>query len=397
MKKLYIILTITMSLFIVTPVKAQNLTIESNNAILYNMTDNTVLFEKNKDQKVSIASLTKLMTALVAVEKIDDLNKKVKLEKSDYDKLAAQDASASSLKRNKEYTYMDLLYGLLLESGADCANALSRLTYGNEKAFVGAMNETAKEIGMYDTKFANPIGLDDKNNYSTVEDVSKLLKEDLRNPTLKQIITSLKHKLTDGTTIHHTIYDYMDKFDVKMPYMQGGKTGYEINSGYALASLANKNGVTLLLVTSKADKIPGHIKDAKKVYDYYFNNYDYIPLIKTGDTVVTIKTKYLNKDKINIKATENIESYIEKNYKKDDVKIEYQGINTITMDNKYGDQIGHINVYYKNKLIKTAPVLLSEEPKPNPIIIAAAAISYLAIIIITIIIIKRIKNPKLVN
>ena len=395
MKKLYIL--IMLLCLIVMPVKAEELSIESNNAVLYNLNDGTILYEKNKDQKVSIASLTKLMTALVAIEKIDNLNEKVKLEKSDYDKLLIQDASASSLKRNKEYTYMDLLYGLLLESGADCANALARLTYGNENNFVKAMNETAKEIGMKNTSFANPIGLDDKSNYSTVEDVSMLLKEDLKNPTLKQIITSLKHKLTDDTVIHHTIYDYMDKFNVNMPYMEGGKTGYEISSGFALASIANKDSTTLMLVTSKANKIPGHIKDAKKVYDYYFNNYSYLPIIKKGDTLATIPAKHLSKDKISIKADNDITSYINKNYNKNDIKIEYKGIDTITMKNKYNEHLGYTSIYYKDKLIKKIPVSLNEKIYPNPILIIGASACYLLIIIGTCLIIKRIKKTRLSN
>ena len=392
MKKLYIL--IILSFMLIVPVKADELNIESNNAVLYNLNDDTILYYKNKDQKVSIASLTKLMTALVAVEKIDNLNEKVKFMKSDYDKLLIQDASASSLKRNKEYTYMDLLYGLLLESGADCANALARLTYGNENNFVKAMNETAKEIGMKNTSFANPIGLDDKNNYSTVEDISLLLKEDLKNPTLKEIITSLKHKLTDDTIINHTIYDYMDKFKVNMPYMKGGKTGYETNSGFALASIANKDNVTLMLVTSKANKIPGHIKDAKKVYDYYFNNYSYIPIIKKGNTLVTINAKYLSKDKISIKSDSDITSYVNKNYNSNDIRIEYKGIDTITMSNKYNEHLGDVNIYYKNQLVKKVPISLNEKIYPDPILIIEASVCYLFIIISTCLIIKKIKKSR---
>ena len=391
MKKLNVLLII-LFLFILVPVKANEVDIESNNAVLYNLNDNTIVYEKNKDKKVSIASLTKLMTALVAIEKIDNLNEKVRLEKSDYDKLIKQDASKSSLKKDTQYTYMDLLYGLILESGADCANALARLTYGNENEFVKAMNKKAKEIGMNNTSFANPIGLDDKNNYSTVEDVSILLRNDLKNDTLRQIITTLNYKLTDGTKINHTIYDYMKHFKIDMPYMEGGKTGYEIDSGYALASIANKNETTLMLITSKADKIPGHIKDAKKVYDYYFNNYSYSPVIKSGDTLVTIDGKYLSKDKIDIKLDEDILYYLPNNYDNNDIKTEYKGINTLTMQNKNNQKLGTLNIYYKDKLIRTYPVVLNQKLYPNPLLIGSAVICYIFIITITIVIIKKIKS-----
>ena len=169
MKKLKILFFVLVCLALtITNVNADELKISSNNAVLYNLNDDTILYEKNKDQKVSIASLTKMMTALVAIENIEDLNKKVTFVKSDYDKLIEMDATGSSLDKSKSYTYEDLLYGLILESGADCANALARLVAGNEKDFVKMMNAKAKELGMNNTSFANPIGMDDKNNYSTV-------------------------------------------------------------------------------------------------------------------------------------------------------------------------------------------------------------------------------------
>ena len=197
MKKLKYLLVLVL-IAIIHPVYANEININSNNAVLYNLNDNRIIYEKNKDQKVSIASLTKLMTALVAIENIDNLNDYVSFKQSDYDKLIQQDASGSSLKKDKKYTYEDLLYGLLLESGADCANALARLTAGNEKNFVIKMNEKAEELGMKNSSFSNPIGLDDEKNYSTVQDVSILLREDLRNPILKNILTTFTHSVSFG-------------------------------------------------------------------------------------------------------------------------------------------------------------------------------------------------------
>ena len=368
----------------INPVYANEISIRSNNAVLYNLNDNRVLFEKNKDQKVSIASLTKLMTALVAVENIDDLNAPVKFIKQDYEKLLKQDASGSSLKKNKTYTYEDLLYGLLLESGADCANALARLTAGNEKKFVEKMNNKAKELGMNNSRFSNPIGLDNLYNYSTVQDVSVLLKEDLRNPILNTILTSLTHKLSDGTVIHHTIYDYMKYYKINYTNIKGGKTGYELKSGYALASIATEGNTTLLLVTSKANKSPEHIKDAKKVYEYFFKNYDYQTLIKEGETLVSLNTKYLSEDKIDVKANEPIKYYLKNNYNKKDITTVYEGIDAITLRNRKNDKLGTLKIYYKNKLIINYPVVLNQNVSPDPIIYVI--ISAIVVLIITLII-----------
>lgn len=383
MKKFFYVVLFLL-LISINPVYANEISIKSNNAVLYNLNDNRVLFEKNKDQKVSIASLTKLMTALVAVENIDDLNAPVKFIKQDYEKLLKQDASGSSLKKNKTYTYEDLLYGLLLESGADCANALARLTAGNEKKFVEKMNNKAKELGMNNSRFSNPIGLDDLYNYSTVQDVSILLKEDLRNPILNTILTSLTHKLSDGTVIHHTIYDYMKYYKINYTNIKGGKTGYELKSGYALASIATEGNTTLLLVTSKANKSPEHIKDAKKVYEYFFKNYDYQTLIKEGETLVSLNTKYLSEDKIDVKANEPIKYYLKNNYNKKDITTVYEGIDTITLRNRKNDKLGTLKIYYKNKLIINYPVVLNQNVSPEPIIYVI--ISAIVVLIITLII-----------
>lgn len=389
MRKLkYLLLVLILTTII--PVSASEINIKSNNAVLYNLNDNRIIYEKNKDQRVSIASLTKLMTALVAIEHINDLNEKVTFNKSDYEKLAKQDASGSSLKKDKTYTYEDLLYGLILESGADCANALARLTLKTEENFVAEMNKKAKELGMNNTSFANPIGLDSKTNYSTVNDIAILLKEDLKNKDLKRIITTLHYTLTDNTKIDHTIYYYMDKYKIEAPYIKGGKTGYELKSGYALASIAEQNGTTLMLITSKAKEKPDHVTDAKNIYNYYFNTYSYIPIIKKDSSLVTLKTKYLNKKKINIKANKDITYYLNKDYNPNDIKTEYIGKKSITLTDTYNEKLGTLKIYYQEKQIMNYPILLNERIYPHPIIPIAVIVIFIAFTII--IVIKRGKE-----
>ena len=395
MKKLKILFFVLVCLALtITNVNADELKISSNNAVLYNLNDDTILYEKNKDQKVSIASLTKMMTALVAIENIEDLNKKVTFVKSDYDKLIEMDATGSSLDKSKSYTYEDLLYGLILESGADCANALARLVAGNEKDFVKMMNAKAKELGMNNTSFANPIGMDDKNNYSTVNDLSILFKAGLKNKEFKKIISTFEYKLSDGTPIKHTIYYYMKNSKISMPYIKGGKTGYEIDAGYALASIAYQNDTLLMLITSKAENSPDHIKDSKKVYDYYFKNYGYQTLVEKGDIVTKLNTKYLSEDSINIKADDDVKYYMRNDYDPEKINIIYDGIDTITPENKYKEKIGTLNIYYGEKLIKTLPVTLNQKIYPDYKLIILANVIYIFMLGISIIISVRIRKNK---
>lgn len=374
--------------------KEEKLTIYSNNAILYNLKDDKILFQKNKDEKVSIASLTKMMTALVAIENITDLDEKVSFQKSDYQDLVAMDASSSSLDHTKKYTYNDILHGLMMESGADCANILARLVGGNKETFVKMMNKKAKQLGMKNTNFENPIGMDDKDNYSTMSDLILLFKAGLKNDTWKKIATTMNYTLEDNTKIEHTIKLYERNAYIKAPYILGGKTGFETDAGYALATIANKNNTTLIFITSKAKKLNGHIKDAKKVYEYYFNNYGYQTVLKKGETIKELNTKYLSQDKINITANENVTYYLKNDYKKEDIKLVYDGIDEITYKNKYMENIGTLSIYYKDNLVKTLPVYLNQKIYPDFKLIILAGIVYMFIIGCTIIIANRLRHKK---
>ena len=254
------------------------------------------------------------------------------------------------------------------------------------------MNDKAKELNLKNTSFANPIGLDDKNNYSTVDEVAIILKKCLENEQLNKIITSKEYTLSDGTKIKHTIDWYAKKLETDLSFIKGAKTGFETNSGYALASIAEKDGVTLLLVTTNGKEKYNHIEDAKTIYNYYFDNYSYQTLIKKGYPVVTLKGKYLNKKKIDIYESEDVKAYVEKDFDKNDVKIIYEGIETLTVKNKKGSNLGKLKIYYKDDLIKEENIILNKTLYPDFKLIAVACFAYLTIITTTVTVIKRIRK-----
>ena len=162
-------------LLLLIPFKVWGLEINSSNAILYNLNDGEVLMEKQADEKVKIASLTKIMTALVAIENIDNLNKVVKIPEEGLVGLVEANASVAGFKVNDEVTYLDLLYGVLLPSGADAVQTLAYYIAGGNDEFVKLMNDKAKELGLNDTHFSNPTGLNSDNHYSSVRDMGLIL------------------------------------------------------------------------------------------------------------------------------------------------------------------------------------------------------------------------------
>ena len=191
------ILCLFISLFLLTSVQALELDIHSTNAILYNTNDDKVLYEKNENERVQIASLTKIMTAIVTLDKIDNLDEKVTLVSEDLKGLLEENLVTAGFKVGQTVSYRDLLYGLLLPSGADAAKALARSIGGTEDNFVKLMNEKAKKLNLKETHFTNPIGLDDENNYSTVKDVSLMFEYALKNDDFKKIVTSSSYTTSD--------------------------------------------------------------------------------------------------------------------------------------------------------------------------------------------------------
>jgi serine-type D-Ala-D-Ala carboxypeptidase (penicillin-binding protein 5/6) len=158
-KKILFIIIILMC-FITVPVKALN--VNSKNVVLYKLDTKEKIFGLKSNEKVSIASLTKIMTVIVAIENIKDQNQEITITNDMLKGLAEQEAYVVGLKEGQKVTYKDLLYATLIASGADATNALAIGISGSTSKYVKLMNQKAKDLGLNNTSFANPIGLDDK-------------------------------------------------------------------------------------------------------------------------------------------------------------------------------------------------------------------------------------------
>ena len=351
-------LCLLLSFFLFITVNA--LEIQSSNAILYNINDNEILFEKNKDEKVQIASLTKLMTALVVINSVDDLDKKITLKNEDFKGLLEENLVTAGFTIGQTVTYRDLLYGLIIKSGGECAKGLSNNISSD---FVSLMNEKAKKLDLKSTHFSNSIGLDDENNYSTAYEVSLLFKEVLKNRVLKEIITADSYTSSDGRL---SIKNKIRKNSVVGDYLLGGKTGTTDGAGLCLATIASKNDVDFLLVTLGApyDKKGLHnYEDAKTIYENFINNYSYQDVVKKNDKILTLKTKYTKNDKVNFYLSKTIKKYLPNNYDKKDIKSKYKGTKIITSKIKKGTELGTLTFYYKDKKIASEKIILKEKQK----------------------------------
>lgn len=376
------------------------LEINSKYAVLYNLNDNQIIYEQNKDEKTSIASLTKIMTTLVAIENISDFNEKVTIKNSMFDGLYEANAAVIGLKHNQVVTYNDLLYGLLLGSGADAGRALTISIAGSEKSFVELMNQKAKELKLKNTHYENIVGLDEKGHYSTVDEVARLLKVAYENEKFREIFKTSSYTLSDHSlTVTSTFRKTARIYGLDSSNILGAKTGYTYAAGRCLASIAidEKNQITYLLVTTNASKTPYHVKDAITTYQHYFENYKYHKLVQEKDLLVTLPTKYSNTKKVSFYATKDIQKYLNNEFSKDDVTLKYSGKKEITPNLKKNTKLGKVDVIYQGEKVDTIEILLTSPISYSLVgFILAHKITFISITLVLIILlcflIIRIRN-----
>ncbi len=232
--------------------------LNSPNAILLRLSDASVLMQKNSEEKIYPASLTKMMTTIVAIENIPDLNEEIELSKATFQGLYEADASMAGFQPGEQVSVIDLLYGVMLPSGAECCIGLANLITGSEQDFVKLMNQKAEELGMDNTHFENTTGLQDENHYTTVKDLAVLLSYALQNDTFRKIFTSSRHftqptnKHPDGISLSSTMFKELSDQNTIDGEILGGKTGYTEEAGLCLASLGKVGDQEYVLVTAGA-------------------------------------------------------------------------------------------------------------------------------------------------
>ena len=231
--------------------------------VLIDAQSGRILYEKDKDKKLPMASTTKIMTALLALEETD-LDKEFTVDKT----AIRVEGSSMGLLENDRVSLRDLAAGMLLASGNDAANAAAVKISGSVSEFVKKMNKRAAEIGMANTFFETPSGLDGKNHYSTAYDMAILAKTALDNPDFAKICSSKNMKLEYGNPPYTRWLDNHNRLLKIMPEATGVKTGFTKKAGRCLVSSAKKDEVSLICVTLNcSDDWNVH----RNIYNEYFS------------------------------------------------------------------------------------------------------------------------------
>jgi D-alanyl-D-alanine carboxypeptidase (penicillin-binding protein 5/6) len=254
--------------------------IDSKYAILFSVNNRKVLARKASQERMYPASMTKVMTLIVAVESIKDIDDTVEMSFEIINPLYLQNATVTGFKSGDVVTIRDLLYGIVLPSGADATVTIAEYVAGSEENFVEMMNKKAEEIGLLDTHFTNTSGLHDENHYTTAYDMALILDYAIHNDLCRKILSTYKYTTTGTTEDVSTgktkpIEFYSTMFNkVKSDYVEGmticgGKTGYTYQSMHCLVSFAEKAGKTYIAVTAYGETKYTPIYDMKKMYENY--------------------------------------------------------------------------------------------------------------------------------
>ena len=246
--------------------------VSAASAVLLDADSGRILYAQNENEERAIASITKLMTALVAAEYLDDLSQTLTIQKE----WTGIEGTSLYLKAGEEISLETLLYGLLLHSGNDAAVALAAHCAGDVETFVGWMNQRARDLGMTGTHFSDPNGLGDEDHYSTALDMARLGAACLKNPVVAKIVATKSIVLEGRSFTNH------NKLLWQYEGCTGMKTGYTRQAGRTLVSSAERDGQKLVCVTLSDGN---DWADHKALLDYGFETYPRQVLAEEGGTL----------------------------------------------------------------------------------------------------------------
>ena len=393
LKFIFLFLLISINIF---SVNAEEFNITADNVILYNLNDNDILYELESEEKVSVASLTKIMTTIVAIENIKDLNEEVVVTNEVF--RGIEDYSKMGLKVGNRVTYKDLLYGIMLPSGADAVNAMAINLTGSVDNFVKLMNDKVKELNLENTKFDNPIGMDSDNNYSTAKDISEILLYSMKNDTFKEIFYTKEYTITNlNLKIKSTLLGYSRNLGVDLDNILGAKSGFTDGAGLCFATIANYDDVEYLLVVlgSDTENRGNAVKDSLEIYNHYSSNYSYQQIVTKDQVVKKLNVKFGHDKIYELKSNKEIYLYLPNSVRKNRIKYIYEGIEELNYSIKKGDKLGTVKVIYEDEELTRFDIYLNDELEYyHPVLYIVIFISFIVMISSLKKIIFKKKNKK---
>ena len=370
---------IFMGMFTISSSAAFNslLETEADIVLLVNMDSDTVIFDKNADKRSAPASLTKIVTCIVTLENCDDLSTPLTCTRENIEGLYLLNPSTAAIQIGDTLTVEQLLYGLMLPSGADAANILADYIGGTRENFVVMMNDFVKSLGCEDSNFINVHGLDgDGSAYTTANDLYKITKYALQNPKFKEIVSTTTYQVPIKSYPYHNTNKMMNSAykDYYSPYISGVKTGTTDLAGHCVVSTASKDGYNYLLVVMNApqydidnDGVEENVAftDSKKIYEWAFDSIVLTKVTSTTDVVTVIDVEYNWKiDHLRLLPAKEISAFVPLGTESGSLVIrpvESETPKSVKAPIKKGDVLGKAEILYGEDVVATVDLVAAED------------------------------------
>ncbi|PFL69253.1 D-alanyl-D-alanine carboxypeptidase [Bacillus cereus] len=332
---------------------------QASSAIVIEQDTGKVLFDKNPNEKLPPASMTKIMTMLLIMEQVE--KGKLKLT----DKVRASEHAASMggsqifLEPGEEMTVNEMLKGIAIASGNDASVAVAEHIAGSEEGFVNMMNKKAKDLGLKNTHFQNPTGLPAKDHYSTANDMAIMAKELMKYPLIRKYTGKYEDYLREDTDKKFWLVN-TNKLVRFYPGVDGVKTGFTTEAKYCLTASAEKNGMRVISVVMGAPTSKERNNQVTKLLDYAFGQYMTKKLYTRGEKIKTVQVGKGKKEKVDLVASDNVSLLMKKGENMDKVKQEVVAEKKVKAPIKKGDALGTL-VIKKDKDVLLKQTIVAKE------------------------------------
>ncbi|WP_338789272.1 D-alanyl-D-alanine carboxypeptidase family protein [Metabacillus sp. FJAT-53654] len=366
MKRILSCFTLIAMLISVTPVAfaKESTTVEladkAKSAVLIERDTGTILYDKNSDEKLPPASMTKIMTMLLIMESLENNQIKwdEKVRTSEY--AASMGGSQIFLEAGEEMTVEQMLKGIAIGSGNDASVAMAEKIAGSTEQFVNMMNKRVEELGLKNTHFKNPTGLPEPDHYSSAHDMALMAKELLKYEEITKFTGKYEDYLREGTDKKFWLVN-TNRLVKFYPGVDGVKTGFTNEAKYCLTATAKKDNMRVIAVVFGADTPKDRNAQVTKMLDYAFSQYQTHPLFEKDHVLTKVKVSKGSEKEANLMTSEPISVLTKKGENVDDVTQEIVMKKDVKAPIEKGDELGSLQLKKDDKILAESKLVAEKD------------------------------------
>ncbi len=328
--------------------------VAAHSVVMLNADTGQVLYSQNPDDRLAMASTTKMMTALLIIENCKDLDAKVTTSQ----RAAEVGESSIFLQAGESLTVREMLNGMLIQSGNDAATALAEFEAGSVEAFAEQMNRKAAQLGMTNTHFTNPHGIDDPNHYTSAADFAKLGRELMKHKEICEIVKRPEYTIpSPGQPWPRSLVNHNHLLE-QYPFINGIKTGYTDAAGQCIVISASENGVNLILAYMGGPSLGERDSDVVNLVRFGFDSYRRKAVVTQGTEYASVEVPYYYNKRLLLTADSDLNRVV---YVKDNLEHKLVLPDELKLPIHKGDKIGLVEAYENGRLLGSSYLLATED------------------------------------